>query len=38
MREMLAEAPGKQVYVTISHQPSDDGKRIYSQVVSTARV
>jgi len=38
MREMMAEAPGKQVYVTIAHQPSDDGRRIYSRVASTARV
>jgi len=38
IREMMAEAPGKQVYVTISHQPSDDGKRVYSRVAQTARV
>lgn len=38
LKEMMTEAPGKQVLVTISHQPSDDGKRIFGQVAKTMKV
>jgi len=38
VREMLSEAPGKQLIVKIKHQLSDDGKRVFSRVESTARV
>ena len=37
-REMLAEVPGKQLFVKMKHQISDDGKRIFSRVESTAHV
>lgn len=37
-RQMIAEAPGKQVYVTWGPEPSQDGKRINSRVQATARV
>lgn len=38
LMEMLAEAPGKQVYVTIKHTPSKDGTEIYANVAGTAKV
>lgn len=38
MRQMLAEAPGRQVIVEISHRPSEDGTETYTQVKSTAAV
>lgn len=36
--EMLAEAPGRQLMVTVGHRPSEDGQTLYSEVKSTARV
>lgn len=36
--EMIPEAMGKQVYVTLGHRPSDDGKQIYMEVKDTAKV
>lgn len=38
LREMIAEAPGKQVLVKLKHQASDDGKRVFHRVDSTAHV
>lgn len=38
MRMLMAEAPGKQCLVEIRHNPSQDGKRLYSEVNATARV
>jgi len=38
IKEMCMEAPGKQVLATISHQPSDDGKRIFGNLAKTMRV
>lgn len=38
LREMLAEAPGKQVLVKLKHQLSEDGKRVFHRVESTAHV
>lgn len=36
--ELLAEAPGKQCYVTLRHRPAQDGSTVYAEVASTARV
>jgi len=36
--ELLAEAPGKQVYVKLKHEVTQDGKRTRHVVESTARV
>lgn len=36
--ELLNDAPGKQVMVTISHRPSDDGRTMYMDVKGFARV
>ncbi len=38
LREMLAEVPGQQVLVKLKHDISDDGKRKYHRVDSTAHV
>lgn len=38
LEELLAEAPGRQLMVTIKHEFSPDGKRVYSRVASTAHV
>jgi len=38
LREMIAEAPGKQLLVKLKHQASDDGKRVFHRVDSTAHV
>lgn len=38
IKEMLADAPGKQVLVQITHQPSPDGKRLFGQVSATMKV
>lgn len=36
--QMIPEAPGRQVMVTIGHRPSDDGKQIYMEIKSTAHI
>ena len=36
--EMVPEAAGRQVYVTIGHRASEDGKQIYAEVKNTAKV
>lgn len=36
--QMLPEAMGKQVLLTIGHRPSEDGKIIYLEVKGTAKV
>ncbi len=38
MAEGLDEVPNAEVIINIKHEASDDGKRVYSKVVSTARV
>lgn len=38
LREMIAEAPGKQVLVKLRHELSQDGKRVFHRVDSTAHV
>lgn len=38
LRELVSEAPGKQVLVKLRHELSQDGKRVYHRVESTARV
>ena len=38
LREMVAEAPGKQVLVKLRHELSQDGKRVFHRVDSTAHV
>jgi len=37
MKQQLMEAPGKSVLVKLKHQISDDGKRVFHRVESTAR-
>lgn len=36
-KEMIADAPGKQVLVTFKHEPSQDGKSFVARVAQTAR-
>ncbi len=36
--EMIPEAPGKQVVVTLGHRASDDGKQVYAEVKGTAHI
>lgn len=36
--EMIPEAMGKQLYLSIGHRPSEDGKQIFAEVKSTAKV
>ncbi|HEX4919752.1 MAG TPA: hypothetical protein VFV92_03330 [Candidatus Bathyarchaeia archaeon] len=36
--QMLPEAMGKQVFVTLGHKASDDGKQVYNVVKGTAKV
>lgn len=36
--ELLAEAPGCQVYANVGHRPSEDGQTLYADVKSTAKV
>lgn len=38
LKEMIADAPGKQVLATVRNKPSDDGQRIFSEIANTARV
>ncbi len=38
MAEGLDEVPNAEVIIHIKHEASDDGKRVYSKVASTARV
>lgn len=38
LRPMMDETPGKQVLVYIKHTPSEDGKSVYANVGSTAKV
>lgn len=38
LREMVSEAPGQQVLVKLKHELSQDGKRVYHRVDSTAHV
>ena len=36
LREMLAEAPGKQFYQNVGHRPSQDGTRMFNELQGTA--
>lgn len=36
--ELLPEAPGRQVMVTLGHRASDDGQQIFTEVKGTAKV
>lgn len=38
LRELVAEAPGKQVLVKLRHEISQDGKRVFHRLDSTAHV
>lgn len=38
LRELVSEAPGRQVLVKLRHEMSQDGKRIFHRVESTAHV
>jgi hypothetical protein len=38
IKELLAEAPGKQLLVKLKHEASPDGKRVFHRVDSTAHV
>ena len=38
LKERIAQLPGKQVLVTLRHENSQDGKRVYHRVASTAHV
>lgn len=37
-RQMIEESPGSEVYVTLKHRPSQDGRSIFAEVADTARV
>lgn len=36
--QMLPEAMGKQVYITLAHRSSDDGTQVFNEVKGTAKV
>jgi limonene-1,2-epoxide hydrolase len=36
LREMISEAPGKQLFVKLRHELSQDGKRVFHRLDSTA--
>lgn len=36
--EMISEAPGHQVMVTLGHRSSDDGQMVYMEVKDTAKI
>jgi hypothetical protein len=38
LKELISQAPGKQVLVKLAHQQSQDGKRVFHRVQSTAHV
>lgn len=38
LRELVAEAPGKQLLVKLRHELSQDGKRVFHRIESTAHV
>ena len=38
LRRSIEEAPGRQVYVKLTHQTAQDGETIYENVLSTAKV
>jgi hypothetical protein len=38
LKQMIAEAPGKQLWVKLRHEPSQDGKRVFHRLDSTAHV
>lgn len=38
LRQRIAEAPGKQIVVSIKHEASDDGTTVYAKIGSTAAV
>ena len=38
LKQSIGEAPGKQVYVKLTHQTAQDGETIYENVLSTAKV
>lgn len=38
LKQLFAEAPGKQVYVVVRHETTQDGKRVVASVASTMRV
>lgn len=38
LRELVAESPGKQVLVKLKHEISQDGKRVFHRLDSTAHV
>lgn len=38
LKELVAESPGKQVLAKLRHELSQDGKRVYHRVDSTAHV
>lgn len=38
LKQMIAEAPGKQLLVKLRHEASQDGKRVFHRIDSTAHV
>jgi hypothetical protein len=38
LKEMISQAPNKQLLVTLRHEASPDGKRVFHRVASTAHV
>jgi len=38
LKELIAEAPGQQVLVNLKHEATQDGKRVFHRVNSTAHV
>lgn len=38
LRELCESTSNSEVYVTVKHRPSDDGKRIFAEISDTARV
>lgn len=38
LKEMIAESPGRQILVKLRHETSQDGKRVFHRIDSTAHV
>lgn len=38
MRQMIEESANNEIYVTMRHKPSQDGKSVFAEVADTARV
>lgn len=38
MEQIISETPGSQVYINLRHKASEDGKTVFAEIASTAKV